>query len=119
MTVVRDSVKADFEAIDVELPARCKAVTAVGDDGEIIAIGGVMYMPEGIVFGFAELTNEARAQKMMLHRASVKLIKRLEREGVRRIITFADMDESPRAGEWLTRLGFKPIAVGSWVRESK
>ena len=116
----RPAVPEDFTALCGELPQfRCKCTTAT-KHGKPIAIGGLVYRPEG-VFASVKLTDEIRQHPMALHRAVKRGLEAAARAGIREI--FADTEVgNPAAAPWLQRLGFeqRQTRAGSiWVWRNK
>lgn len=71
-----------------------------------VAIGGVVVKPDGEAWGHFGATDDYRGEVLRgLHRRTLKLLRRLERAGVRTIRTMCD-PSIDRAQGWLTRLRF-------------
>jgi hypothetical protein len=118
---VRPSVRADFEALGVEVPTRLKSYTAVGEDGEILGAGGLAYLGNGAVMAFTELTEQAKKTPVALHKAALGVIREAQESGVRELVAYADMARSAAAERWLERLGFIQERRGGaliWVWKS-
>lgn len=82
-----------------------KGIVAV-KDGKVIGAGGLAFK-NGVVCAFADLTDEVRPFKTMIHRTAVRFLKEA-RKRHRRI--YVEMDEQePTAERWLTRLGFRKV----------
>jgi N-acetylglutamate synthase-like GNAT family acetyltransferase len=74
-------------------------------DGEIVGIGGLSYVG-GDVVAFADLTDEARAHPVTLHRFALQVMKEARKRGHR--VVFASADKmTPAAARWLAHLGFQ------------
>lgn len=115
---VAPTTKADCEAFyGKELPYRIRAYTGF-IDGEVVAIGGLGFPPEGSAVGFADMKETARQwpYAVELHRFALRVIKEAKEAGVPRII--AKADESIEAAErWLRRLGFEPLTPDRTIWE--
>lgn len=89
-------------------------------DGKVIGVGGFAYEAMGVLRAFADLTPEAKARRVTLHKAARAALASLGGKGVT-VIATADPDE-PTAARWLARLGFAhvgPSADGEvWVWRS-
>ena len=119
MVEIRPTVSSDLAQISTEpLPFRIKAMTGLVD-GRVIGVAGIGYRPDGTILAFAELTEEARAHRFALHRASVKFLAGLRAQGVKRLVATAD-PEFAAAQRWLQRLGFvRQEDERVWVWSSK
>lgn len=109
MIAIRPAVEADFVALAGEPPpVRVRAWT--GADGDmVLGVGGLAFV-EGAVVGFAELSPEARAHPVALHRTALRFLARARAMGIRRIVAHA-ADDVAAAERWLLRLGFEPVEV--------
>lgn len=105
---IRPSRRSDVHLVsDEPLPWRIKALT--GEiDGRVVAVGGLTFLPGGTVAAFAALTDEARACKVSLHRAGLRLMREAKESGIKRVVASAD-SKSEVAMRWLLRLGFEPV----------
>lgn len=103
---VRPATAADFLAFVGELPPyRVKAW--LGEvDGRIVGISGVAYPANSVPVLWADLTDEARAYPVTLHRAALKFLATLNHS---RLVASASSDV-PAARRWLERFGF--VATG-------
>ena len=129
---IRPTVAADFAALSKNpLPFRVKAMTGVlhqdgpdgpDVDGRVIGIAGIGFRPDGIVIAFADLTEEARAHKVALHRAARRFLAEAQRTGFVRLVATGD-PQSAAAQRWLDHLGFKRLmrddAQGRPVEDEK
>lgn len=108
LVTVRPSSRSDLHLVsDDPLPWRVKALT--GEiDGRAVAVGGLAFLPGGTVAAFAALTDEARACKVSLHRAGLRLMREAREAGIKRVVASAETRSEP-AMRWLLRLGFEPI----------
>lgn len=98
--------REDFEAFGKTAPFRLIGLTGRNENGDIIGVGGVAFLPDGQRLAFAELTEEARRHPVALHKTALKILDVARKRGVRRIVATADMGASPAAKRWLERLGF-------------
>lgn len=96
----------DFVEFDQPTPYRVLALTGRNEDGKIIGIGGIAFLPDGQRLAFADLTDEARAHPVALHKTALRILEVAKQRGMRRIIATADLCASPAAQRWLKRLGF-------------
>lgn len=124
MFAIRPTTKADCEAFyGKALPYRIKAYTGL-IDGEVVAIGGLGFPPEGPAVGFADLKDIARQwpYAVELHRFARKVIAEAKAAGVPRIVARADTSIEA-AARWLRRLGFEPLngegTLFIWRRSSQ
>jgi N-acetylglutamate synthase-like GNAT family acetyltransferase len=92
---------------DQPLPFRIKAVTAL-IDGRVVGVGGIGFMPDGVVAATVLMTDEMRAHKFALHRMAKKFLADVAASGIRELVTLADQDIAG-AENWLRHLGFRPI----------
>jgi len=107
---IRPTIRADCEAFyGKALPYRIKAYTGL-IDGEVVAIGGIGFPPEGPAIGFADLKDIARQwpYAVELHRFARRVIAEAKAAGVPRIVAKADTSIEA-AARWLERLGFEPL----------
>lgn len=96
-------------------PYRIKAVTG-RVDGEIVAIGGIAYLPDGTVAAFLEATDAARKHGVSLHREAKRALSDAARAGHRVVKALVD-NEIEAAPRWLKRLGFEPVeGLEVWVK---
>jgi GNAT superfamily N-acetyltransferase len=114
---IRPAVAADFtKFIDEPLPYRVRAVTGTCGD-EILAVGGIAYLPDGAHGAFFMADDKARAFPVVLHKTALNVLQDAKRRGIRRLVTFAD-PSIEAAERWLRRLGFSPITIDNkqvWV----
>ena len=105
--ILRPTVAADIAQVTSEpLPVRIRAITALIGD-RVIGIGGIGYREDGVVIGFAVITEEFRRRPVALHRAGIAMMKIIRDSGVVRVMALAD-ENIAAAGRWLERLGFTP-----------
>jgi hypothetical protein len=107
---VRPTTKADCDAFYRRaLPYRIKAYSGL-DGGEVIAIGGLGFLPDGKVTAFADLNDHARSVQggLVLHRIARRVLDEAKAAGIGRLIAQLD-DTIPAAERWLRRLGFEPL----------
>ena len=124
MFAIRPTTRADCEAFyGKALPYRIKAYTGL-IDGEVVAIGGLGFPPEGPAIGFADLKDIARQwpYAVELHRFARRVIAEAKAAGVPRIVAKADTSIEA-AARWLKRLGFEPLngegTLFIWRRSSQ
>lgn len=110
--IVSPTTRADFDEIGKTPPYRMFGITARNEHGKIIGFGGVAYLDDGRKMAFADLSDEARHQKIALHKAGKRIMEMARKKGIKRLIAMADMDASPAAERWLKRLGFMQHEVG-------
>jgi len=121
---IRPTTRADCEAFyGKALPYRIKAYSGL-IDGEVVAIGGLGFPPEGPAIGFADLKDIARQwpYAVELHRFARRVIAEAKAAGVPRIVAKADTSIEA-AARWLERLGFEPLngegTLFIWRRSSQ
>lgn len=112
MTVeVRPSIPADFETfIDRPLPYRVKALTGLVDS-EIVAVGGIAFLPDGAHGAFLMANETARKYPITLHKAGLRILREAKALGILKLAAIADTDITA-AERWLGRFGFEPVTVG-------
>lgn len=102
--IVRPATKSDIEAFS-SMANKPTVRAIVGEiDGKIIGLGGLALI-KGRWFAFCDLTEEARAYKMTIARAAIRLMASARRDGIKFIYAEAAPDE-PRALAWFASLGF-------------
>jgi hypothetical protein len=102
---VRDTTPDDgwfFEG--GEIPCPVMGLTAEVD-GRIIGIGGICYLPNGVVGVFGEFTDELRRHKVTLLKNGFRIMAALRSQGVQEAIATCGPDDVV-AQRWLERLGF-------------
>lgn len=104
---VKWATKADLAENGMDIPYRMIALVGRNDEGRIIGVGGIAFLPDGQKYAFTELTDEARKHPMALHKAALMILDAARRRGIKRIVASADMAASPAAKRWLARLGFQ------------
>lgn len=108
--VIRPAIASDFDSfIDNPLPYRVRAWTGLIGD-EVIAVGGIGYMPDGTHSGFLMATDKAREFPLALHKAGLMVLQEAKKLGIRKLVTIAD-PHIDAAERWLTRLGFEPTMI--------
>lgn len=108
--VLRLATADDFRAmLDEPLPYRCRAF-AVEDDGKLLGIGGLAFLPDGTVGAFVHMVEGARRYRIALHKAGLACMAEAKRLGIRRVVALADPSVEP-ACRWLERLGFGPMVI--------
>lgn len=121
MIEVRPATEADVSAYFNGNPppgmahARLLAYAGV-KDGEVFGVGGVIYMPNGDVMGFFDLTDEGRKHVVTVHRAALRVLSTWQLRGHRSLLIRLDRS-IPRAEAWARRLGFAPLhdQEGVWT----
>lgn len=109
---LRPTVAADLPHVITEpLPFRIKAITAhLGD--QVLGVGGLGYMPNGVVGAFVAMNDEGRKYPAAIHRAGLAAMRMIRDSGEPRVVAIAD-EFVPGARRWLERLGFRPVMVGN------
>ena len=80
-------------------------------DGKVIAIGGVMFMPDGGKYAFLDALPEARTFHKSLHQGALRFMSKLRQLNIGPFVATTTTNV-PRANEWLLRLGFKCHEIG-------
>ncbi|MGY4295370.1 hypothetical protein ACVWXN_003465 [Bradyrhizobium sp. i1.4.4] len=108
---LRPTVASDLpHVIGEPLPFRIKAITAhVGD--QVLGVGGLGYLPNGVVGAFVAMNAEGRKYPAAIHRAGLAAMRMIRDSGEPRVVAIAD-ELVPGAQRWLARLGFRPVVVG-------
>lgn len=110
MLDIRPTTIEDVQALVAEpLPWRIKAMTAF-EDGKPIALGGLVYIPDGTVAAFLIGGEHAKRFPLSFHKAVLAGLREARRSGIRRIAAMAACDVEP-AERWLLRLGFAPVEI--------
>lgn len=110
--VLRPATKSDFDAL-TEGPRPYRVRAFAGEvDGRVVGIGGLAYLPNGVIGAFVQATDEARKYPVAMHKAGLMAMAEARRLGFRRVVAMADKGVEP-AERWLKRLGFKPETVGT------
>jgi RimJ/RimL family protein N-acetyltransferase len=117
---VRPSIPSDFDRfLDKPLPYRVRAITGLVDS-EILAVGGIAYLPDGTHGGFLIADERARKYPIALHKAGLGMLRQARRLGITKLVAIADENIKP-AKAWLERLGFEPVTVDDqevWIWHS-
>lgn len=115
---LRPTVPADLQhVLDKPLPYRIKAITAhIGD--QVLGVGGLCYMPNGVVGAFVAMNAEGRKYPAAIHRAGLAAMRMIRRSGEPRVTAIAD-EFVPGAERWLERLGFRLVTVRQGDAEVK
>src|SRR5215218_6764927 len=101
---IRPAVASDFaKFVDKPLPYRVRAITGVRGE-EILAVGGIAYLPDGTHGAFFMGDEKARAFPIALHKAGLSVLQDARRRGIRRLVTYAE-PTIEAAERWLRRLG--------------
>lgn len=107
---LRPTVAADLVGLlERPLPHRIQAITAE-IDGRVLGVGGLGFRPDGTVFAFVEMTDEARKYPAAIHRAGLATMAMIRRAGVPVVVALAQPG-NPAADRWLLRLGFRLVDV--------
>lgn len=103
--ITRPTTAADLDRAGYTLAFRSRAVTALLGD-EVLAIGGMAFLPGGKRLAFVNLTDEARRFPVTLHKTAVRFFEDARARGINSILAIADktVEASDR---WLERLGFR------------
>lgn len=107
VATVKWATKDDLIENGMQVPHRMIALVGRNQDGKIIGIGGIAFLPDGQKYAFTELTDEARSNAIALHKAALTILDAARRRGIKRVVASADMAASTAAKRWLSRLGFK------------
>lgn len=107
---LRPTVAADLpQVLDRPLPFRIRAITAVIGT-RVLAVGGLGYMPNGIVGAFLAQHPDFRNYPAAVHRAGIAGMKLIRESGERRVVAIAD-EIIPSARRWLVHFGFEAVTV--------
>lgn len=95
--------------------ARLLAYVAV-KRGEVLGVGGIIYMPNGDVMAFFDLNDEGRKHAVTVHRAALRVLSTWQLRGHKSLLIRLDRS-IPRAEAWARRLGFAPLhdQEGVWA----
>src|SRR5687768_4156174 len=77
---------------------------------EILAVGGIAYLPDGTHGAFLLADERAREYPVALHKAGLQVLQQARKIGIAKLVAMADPHIEP-AKRWLTRLGFVPVTV--------
>lgn len=107
---LRPTVASDLpQVIGEPLPFRIKAITA-HDGDRVLAIGGLGYLPSGIVGAFMASHPDFRNYPAAVHRAGIAGMKLIRESGEPRVVAIADQ-LVPAARRWLAHFGFEPVSI--------
>lgn len=111
---LRPTVAADLpHVIGEPLPFRIRALTAhIGD--QVLGVGGLGYLPSGVVGAFVAMNAEGRRYPTAIHRAGLAAMRMIRESGEQRVVALAD-EFVPGAARWLERLGFRPVTVDGQI----
>jgi N-acetylglutamate synthase-like GNAT family acetyltransferase len=102
---IRPATKEDIESFaDLPVSPSMKA-WAAEIDGRVAGLAGFAFA-KGRWIAFCDLTQEARAHKTAIGRATVRAFREARAQGIKFIYAQLDEDE-PTAHRWLTSLGFE------------
>ena len=109
--VIRYATDGDFISV-VGAPPTLRVRAFAGEvDGEVLAVGGLAFLPDGSVGAFLQAKPGAeRRYSVTLHRAGLRTMQEARRVGIQRVVALADKDVVP-AERWLERLGFEAVQV--------
>ena len=93
--------------MDRPLPFRVRSITGLVD-GEVVAVGGISYLPDATYAAFLMADDKARKYPIALHKAGLRVLEEARRLGIRRLVTNKDT-HIEAAERWLRRLGFVPL----------
>ncbi len=107
---IRPTLASDLlQLVSEPLPFRIRALTAhVGD--QVLGLGGLGYLPSGVVVAFVVISEQARKYPTVIHRTGLAAMQMIRASGERRVVALADLN-IPSAGRWLERLGFEAVTV--------
>ncbi len=107
---LRPTVASDLpHVIGEPLPFRIRAITAhIGD--QVLGVGGLGYLPNGVVGAFVAMNAEGRRYPAAIHRAGLAAMRMIRQSGERRVVAIAD-EFVPGAARWLERLGFEAVTI--------
>jgi RimJ/RimL family protein N-acetyltransferase len=111
---IRSATADDILKLHGSVPCRVRAFAAERD-GELLAVGGLMFPPNDPVVAFVMYAEGISGKdfKVTLHKAGMKAMQLARDLGLRRVVAAADMTY-PAAERWLARFGFEPCE-GVWV----
>lgn len=117
--LVRPARQADFEQIGESVPYRTTAITGE-EDGKILGIGGISWLPDGRIYLFAKLLEAKKHEHaVVLHIAATKFLKEVARAGVKHVVARPDPSFKGVACEWMYRLGLRPTGFAdTWSLET-
>lgn len=102
---LRPTVAADLALVSAKpLPYRVQFTTLMHDD-DVIAVGGMVFRPDGTVWIAAHITDAGRRAAVTLHRAGLLTMARARAMRIPRMLALADPSQ-PRSEAWLRRCGF-------------
>lgn len=109
-SVVRYATDDDFIAVVGVLPTFRVRAFAGEVDGDVLAVGGLEFLPDGTVAAFIQVKPGARRYSVALHKAGLRAMQEAKRLGIKRVVAMADLGVEP-AVRWLERLGFQETTV--------
>jgi len=98
------------------------SLTGRNEQGKIIALGGIAFLPNGLKLAFSELTDEARNNPIALHKAGHRIVNWVKEHNFKQIVASYSEDQTPASIRWLKRFGFKLSEIGGiklWILEIK
>ena len=107
--LVRPARQTDFEQIGESVPYRTTAIAGEDETGEVIGLGGLVFLPDGRAYLFAKLLEVAKHEHaVVLHIVATKFLKEVVRAGVKNVVARPDPSFKCVACEWMYRLGMRP-----------
>jgi hypothetical protein len=82
-------------------------VTAVDENGCIVAFGGVFKYYDGRHWGFFNIFDESYRTGLVIHRVAVGILGIMTRAGIR-VHAICNLGH-PRGEAWVAKLGFRPL----------
>jgi hypothetical protein len=107
--IVRPATLDDFLKIYGAPPDYRVRAFAGEVDGQVVAVGGIAFLPNGTHVAFMRADDKARQFPIALHKAGIGIIREAQRLRITRLVAYAE-DGIGAAERWLQRLGFKPVA---------
>lgn len=110
--MIRRATAEDLTTFWGRPPRYATKAHVVEVDGRVVAVGGVHYLPEGVM-AFSDITDEAAKHPKQVMRCAHAVMGDIEKI---RMKVFAKRDLSrPTAHGFLTHLGFMPLSEDVYV----